>query len=288
MLTLDPHEIPVPKMHGYLLGAIIPRPIAFASTVDKQGNVNLSPFSFFNCFSANPPILVFSPSRKGRDGSTKHTYENVKAVPEVVINIVSYSMVEQMSLASCEYPKGVNEFMKAGFTEEASTRIKPPRVGESPISFECKVNQVVELGDGGAAGNLVICEVLLMHIKEEVLDVNGRIDPVKLDAVARMGGDYYLRVQKENIITVPKPSDKLGIGYDQIPADIRNSNILSGNDLGRLGNVERLPDQAAIDAIKKDALFMKAHTRDEVHALARLHLRNGRVEEAWKVLLASR
>src|SRR6185295_3314240 len=171
MLTLDPHEIPVPKMHGYLLGAIIPRPIAFASTVDKQGRVNLSPFSFFNCFSANPPILVFSPSRKGRDGSTKHTYENVKEVPEVVINIVNYNMVEQMSLASCEYPKGVNEFVKSGLTEVTSTKVRPPRVGESPIAMECKVNEVIELGTGGAAGNLVICEVVLMHIREEILDV---------------------------------------------------------------------------------------------------------------------
>ncbi|HRI78688.1 MAG TPA: flavin reductase family protein [Cyclobacteriaceae bacterium] len=287
MLTIDPKEIPVPKMHGYLLGAVVPRPIAFASTVDKQSNVNLSPFSFFNCFSANPPILVFSPSRKGRDGSTKHTYENVKAVPEVVINIVNYNMVEQMSLASCEFPKDVNEFVKAGLTEVASTKVKPPRVGESPVAMECKVNQVIELGTGGAAGNLVICEVVLMHIREDVLDTHGRIDPVKLDAVARMGGDYYLRVQQDNIITVPKPSEKLGIGLDQIPAAIRNSKVLTGNDLGRLGNVERLPDQAAIDAVKKDAQFLDAVSRSAVHALAQQLLRKGRVEEAWKVLLAS-
>ncbi len=282
MLTINPKEISVPKMYGYLLSAVIPRPIAFASTIDKEGNVNLSPFSFFNCFSANPPILVFSPGRKGRDGTTKHTYENVKEVPEVVIHIVNYSMAEQMSLSSCEYPKGVNEFEKAGLTQILSQMVKPPRVGEAPVAMECKVNQVIELGIGGSAGNLVICEVLLMHIKEEVLDANGRIDPVKLDAMARMGGDYYLRVQESNIITIPKPNDKLGIGVDQIPAGIRNSKVLTGNDLGRLGNIEHLPGP-----MKKEESEKLPKGEIAIHTLAQQLLRAGKVEEAWRVLLTS-
>lgn len=287
MITIDPKAIPVPEMHGYLLGAVVPRPIAFASTIDKNGNVNLSPFSFFNCFSATPPILVFSPSRKGRDNTTKHTYENVKEVPEVAINIVSYSMVQQTSLASCEYPKGVNEFVKTGFKEIPSTRIKPPRVGESAVSFECKVNQVIELGTKGGAGNLVICEILLMHIKEEVLDERGRIDPRKLDAVARMGGDYYLRVQGESIFTVPKPNEKLGIGFDHIPEGIRNSSVLTGNDLGKLANIERLPDQAQITAFKKMPEVAEVELKGEkaLHTLAQQYLEMGKVEDAWKVLL---
>lgn len=275
-------------MHAYLLGAVIPRPIAFASTIDKEGNVNLSPFSFFNCFGANPPILVFSPSRRGRDNTTKHTYENVKEVPEVVINIVNYNMVEQVSLSSCEFPKGVNEFIKAGFTEVKSGMVKPPRVGEAPVAMECKVNQVIELGTGGAAGNLVICEVVLMHIKEEVLDDNGRIDPIKLDAVARMGGDYYLRVRQNNIITVPKPNDKLGMGFDRIPLSIRESNVLTGNDLGRLGNAEQLPRAESIESMKSDSEFMTAQKQGKqaVHLLAQRYLGTGKVEEAWSVLLA--
>ena len=287
MLTIDPKEIPVPKMHSYLLGAVVPRPIAFASTIDKKGNVNLSPFSFFNCFSATPPILVFSPSRKGRDNTTKHTYENVKEVPEVVINIVSYSMVQQTSLASCEYPKGVNEFVKVGLTERPSTKVKPPRVGESAVSFECKVNQNIELGTKGGAGNLVICEILLMHIKEDVLDESGRIDPRKLDAVARMGDDYYLRVQGDSIFTVPKPNEKLGIGFDHLSEKIRNSPVLTGNDLGKLATIERFPDQAEIIVFKKNPEVMEAELRGEqaLHTLARQYLENGRVEDAWKVLL---
>lgn len=289
MLTIDPKEISVPKMHSYLLGAVVPRPIAFASTIDKKGNVNLSPFSFFNCFSATPPILVFSPSRKGRDNTTKHTYENVKEVPEVVISIVSYSMVQQTSLASCEYPKAVNEFVKAGFTEIPSTRIKPPRVGESAVSFECKVNQIIELGTQGGAGNLVICEILLMHIKEEVLDESGRIDPRKLDAVARMGGDYYLRVQGDSIFTVPKPNKKLGIGFDNLPEKIRNSSVLTGNDLGKLANIEWLPGQTEIAAFKKTQEVVDAESKGEkaLHTLAQQYLGNGKVEDAWKVLLGN-
>ncbi len=287
-MIISPKDISVHKMHGYLLGAVIPRPIAFASTIDKEGHVNLSPFSFFNCFSANPPILVFSPSRRGRDNTTKHTFENVRSVPEVVINLVNYNMVQQTSLTSCEYPKNVNEFVKAGLTEVASILIRPPRVKESPVSMECKVNQVIELGQNGGAGNLVICEVLLMHIKDEILDEQGRIDPRKMDTVARMGGDYYLRAQGENIFTVPKPNEKLGIGFDQIPSAIRNSSILTGNDLGKLANVEWLPDQSDVDEVKRNSEFNSARTEGEVavHILAQNYLRVGRVEEAWKVLLA--
>ncbi len=287
MLTINPREIPAPKMHSYLLSAVVPRPIAFASTVDLEGRVNLSPFSFFNCFSGNPPILVFSPSRRGRDNTVKHTFENVSAVPEVVINIVNYAMVEQTSLSSCEYPKGINEFIKAGFTEVPSSLVKPPRVGESPVAMECKVNQIIPLGSNGGAGNLVICEVLLMHIKEEVLDDQGRIDPIKLDAVARMGGDNYLRVQKENIFTVPKPNEKLGIGFDQLPDWIRKSDVLTGNDLGRLANVEHLPKQNEIDDFRTNPEVMEAARNGDkaMEILAQRFLRMGRVVEAWKVLL---
>ncbi|NJN41238.1 MAG: flavin reductase family protein [Flammeovirgaceae bacterium] len=287
MVEVNPKEIPVGKMHSYLLGAVIPRPIAFASTVDLQGNVNLSPFSFFNVFSANPPILIFSPSRRGRDNSTKHTYENVLEVPEVVINIVTYKMVEQASLASVEYAKGVNEFVKAGFAEEKSKIVKPPRVRESPISFECKVNGVIPLGKEGGAGNLVIAEVLLMHINENVLDDEGKIDPYKLDAVARMGGDLYSRAKGE-VFKVPKPVNSVGIGFDNIPDHIRKSNVLTGNDLGRLGNVEQLPSGKQIEEFSGRQDVQDAHQMGikDVHRLAQKFLTSEKVLEAWMVLLS--
>lgn len=262
-------------MHGLLLDAVAPRPIAFASTIDEQGRVNLSPFSFFNVFSANPPIMIFSPARRGRDNTTKHTYENVLKVPEVVINIVNYAIVHQASLASCEYPEGVNEFVKSGLTEEKSAMIKPPRVKESPVAFECKVNQVVPLGDKGAAGNLVICEVLLMHVKEEIMNENGRIDPWKLDAVARMGQDYYCRAQGDNIFMVPKPGEKVKIGIDQLPDVLRKSKLLTMQDLAVLANVEKLPfDGPAPESIGQE-LF---------HAMAKERLDRGDAEGAWQVL----
>jgi flavin reductase (DIM6/NTAB) family NADH-FMN oxidoreductase RutF len=286
MVTIDPREIPVAKMHGYLLGAVTPRPIAFASTVDKNGNVNLSPFSFFNCFGANPPILVFSPSRRGRDNTTKDTYENLLQVPEVVINIVTYEMVQQASLASCEYPRGTNEFIKAGFTEMASAKVKPPCVKESPISMECKVLQIIPTGDGGAAGNLVICEVILMHISENVLDADGRIDPFQVDAVARLGGDYYARVQGSSVFKVPKPVDKCGIGFDRIPQGIRSSDVLTGNDLGILANVEALPDEKAVREFASSIGIEMANKSDEaIHRLAKQWLSEGKVNDAWKILL---
>jgi len=278
-MTIDPKEIPVPKMHSYLLGAVAPRPIAFASTIDKAGHINLSPFSFFNVFSANPPIMVFSPSRRGKNNTTKHTYENVLEVPEVVINIVNYAIVHQASLSSTEYDKGVNEFIKSGLTQVSSVRVKPPRVGESPVSFECKVNEVIPLGDQGGAGNLVICEVLLMHVKEEVLDADGKIDQSKLDPVARMGGDYYCRAHSDAIFKVPKPLATIGIGFDQIPELIRKSNVLTGNDLGMLGNVERLPSNRPGDEAPKFTSVDEAHKR--AHQL----LSENKIEAAWRILL---
>ncbi|HEY5824148.1 MAG TPA: flavin reductase family protein [Cyclobacteriaceae bacterium] len=288
MLTIDPKAIPVSKLQGYLQGAIAPRPIAFVSSIDKKRNVNLSPFSFFNLFSLNPPILIFSPSRRVRDNSTKHTLQNVLEVPEVTINIVNYNMVQQASLASCEFPKGVNEFIKAGFTEVASQKVKPPRVAESPASFECKVNTVMPLGTEGGAGNLVICEVLLMHIKEELLDEQGRPDPFKMDAVARMGNDYYSRAQGDNIFVVPKPNEKMGIGFDHLPEQIRNSSILTGNDLGQLGNIQQLPDQKSIDEFKilPEVELAASYGATGLHKLAQGYLREGKLEEAWKILLS--
>jgi flavin reductase (DIM6/NTAB) family NADH-FMN oxidoreductase RutF len=271
MLTINPKEISVPKMHSYLLGAVAPRPIAFASTIDKAGNVNLSPFSFFNCFGANPPILVFSPARRGRDNTTKHSYENVLEVPEVVINVVNYAMVQQMSLASTEYPKGVNEFVKAGFTPVPSTLVKPPRVGESPAAFECKVLDVIKTGDQGAAGNLIICEVVLMHLREEVLDVDGKIDPNKMDAVARMGSDWYCRASGSTLFRLPQPATKIGVGMDQLPDEIRKSKILTGNDLAMLAGVEAIPASGFTSDEKK-------------HLRAKELLKAAKVDEAWTVL----
>lgn len=287
MLTIEPKEIPVGKMHSYLLGAVTPRPIAFASTIDAKGNINLSPFSFFNCFGANPPILIFSPARRGRDNTTKHTYENILEVPEVVINVVTYNMVQQASLASTEYPKGVNEFIKAGFTQVPSVMVSPPRVGESPISMECKVLQVIPTGDQAAAGNLVICEIVRLHIKEEVLDNEGRIDPFKLDSVARLGADWYCRVHGDAIFKVPKPLDKLGIGIDELPENIRKSKVLTGNDLGMLANVEKLPDQVSIDEFKNDKRVMMAIQKGEnaLHELVQQYLKSGNISDAWKILL---
>ena len=275
MISICPQDISTAKLHGYLLGAVAPRPIALASTVDTEGNINLSPFSFFNVFSAKPPIMIFSPARRVRDNSTKHTLENALSTKEVVINIVSFEMVQQMSLSSTEYEKGVNEFKKAGFTEIASTFVKPPRVGESPVQFECKVNDVVSLGTEGGAGNLIICEVVQMHIDESILDDVGRIDPVKIDTVARMGGNWYNR-SKEGIFEIPKPISTLGVGVDALPIVIRESKILTGNDLGLLGNVASLPEEVTT--------FVNAS--EERHKLAQQELKKGNVSEAWKLLIS--
>jgi flavin reductase (DIM6/NTAB) family NADH-FMN oxidoreductase RutF len=293
-MKIDPKNTPVPKLHGYLLGAVGPRPIAFASTIDADGQANLSPFSFFNVFSANPPIAIFSPARRGRDNTTKHTYENVKAVPEVVINIVNHDIVEQMSLSSTEYPKGTDEFVKAGLTPVDSECIRPKRVKESPVQLECKVKEVIELGDQGGAGNLVVCEVILMHINDAVLDSDGKIDQTKIDLVGRMGGNYYVRDHGDALFEVAKPLQTMGIGVDQIPVDIRNSRILTGNDLGKLGNVETLPDETEVNEFKLTELAdLFVELEDDSRALeAALHkkahafLALGMVDEAWKTLLA--
>ena len=286
MITIDPKEVTTPQFHQYLLGAVVPRPIAFASTVDAGGGVNLSPFSFFNCFGANPPLLVFSPARRGRDNTTKDTYGNVLAVPEVVINVVNYAMVQQVSLASGEYPKGVNEFTKAGFTEVASRMVRPPRVGEAPIAMECKVLQVIQTGNMGAAGNLVICQVLLMHISETVVDAQGAIDPFKLDAVARLGNEWYCRVQGNAIFRVPRPGAIPGAGVDQLPEGIRRSKILTGNDLGMLASVERIPTAADVVPLTDNrvpAAWQKGP--EAIHRLAQEYLLEGKIAEAWSVLV---
>ncbi|SMG29865.1 NADH-FMN oxidoreductase RutF, flavin reductase (DIM6/NTAB) family [Marivirga sericea] len=279
---VDPKSIKTPELHALLLGAIAPRPIAFASTIDKEGNVNLSPFSFFNVFGSNPPILIFSPARRGRNNTTKHSYDNVKEIAEVVINIANYPMVEQMSLASTEYDKGVNEFVKAGFTQANSTKVKPPRVAESPVAFECKVKQVIETGEDGGAGNLVICEVIHIHIDEEILDENGKIDPLKLDPIGRLGGNWYSR-SKNALFEVEKPLQKLGIGVDALPNEIKNSRFLTGNDLGKLGNIEKIPERKELQEISIN--FSSSANSEEIHALAHHLLEDNKVMEAWKVLL---
>ncbi len=294
MLRIDPTELAVPKLHGFLLGAIGPRPICFASTVDADGRPNLSPFSFFNVFGANPPLCVFSPARSGANNSTKDTYNNAKATGEVVINVVNYAMVQQVSLSSTVYPPGVNEFEKAGFTAIPSELVKPFRVKESPVQLECKVKQVIETGDGPGAGNLIICEIVLMHVSETVLDENGRIDQHKIDLVARMGGDWYCRASGDALFAVSKPIGRLGIGVDGLPKDIRFSNVLTGNDLGRLGNTEVLPDETSVNEYKLTELseiFIElqgsSHELETaLHHHAHALLEQGRVEEAWKTLLA--
>jgi flavin reductase (DIM6/NTAB) family NADH-FMN oxidoreductase RutF len=286
-MVISPKEIPVAKLQSYLQASVSPRPIAFVSSIDREGKINLSPFSFFNIFSMNPPILIFSPSRRVRDNTTKHTLQNVQDVPEVTINIVNYKMVQQTSLASCDFPKGVNEFVKAGFTEVSSSIVKPPRVGESYVSFECKVNQVTPLGSEGGAGNLVICEVLLIHINDQVLNEAGTIDPYKMDSVARMGNDYYCRASGDAVFTVPKPNEKIGIGMDALPVHIRHSKILTGNELGMLANIERLPDADSIDAFKKESMFteLTGLSTEQKHLLAQQFLKEGNLDGAWKTLL---
>lgn len=278
---------------AYLQHAIAPRPICFASTIDAEGNANLSPFSFFNLFSSKPPIVVFSPARRVRDNTTKHTLQNVEVVPEVVINIVDYDMVQQTSLASCEYPKGTSEFVKAGFTEEKATLVKPPMVKEAKIKLECRVNEIKALGTEGGAGNLVICEVLCMHIDDTLLDENNMIDQTKTHLVARLGGDWYCKVDSSNLFKVAKPNTQLGIGIDALPASIRNSQWLTGNHLGQLGNVHQMPtiDPAfADDTLKNIIQYYSINPADmekELHLYAAKLLNEGKVEQAWQVLLGT-
>lgn len=287
---INPKEVSTGAFHGFMLGAVAPRPIAFASTIDSEGNVNLSPFSFFNAFGANPPTLIFSPARRVRDNTTKHTLENAKATKEVVINIVNYPIVEQMSLASTEYDQGVNEFIKSGLTEEPSMLVKPPRVKEAPAAFECIVKDIIETGSEGGAGNLIICEVVMAHFNEAILDENGKVDPFKADLVARMGGNWYCRANGEALFEIEKPIRNKGIGVDQLPEAVRNSHILTGNNLGKLGNVEKLPEPAevskfseseAIKAVRNEA----GNLEENLHRLAQKYLANNEVTEAWLTLL---
>jgi len=280
MLTINPKEVSVAVLHGYLQSSIAPRPIAFASTIDKDGKVNLSPFSFFNVFGTNPPTLIFSPNRRVRDGSQKHTLENVLEHDEVVINMVDFAMVEQMSLASCEYEKGINEFVKGGFTEAASVMVKPPRVLESKAAFECKVKQVIQMSQEGGSPNLVICEVVLAHFSEDILDENGKIDQTKTDWVARLGGDWYVRASGDALFAVAKPSVHKGIGIDAIPDFIKNDSSFSGNDLGRLGNIENLPTEEEI------AIFIKENPSENFKEMAKKFLMNGKIKEAWLALIS--
>ena len=277
-MIIRPGEIKTAQLHAYLLGSVSPRPICFASTVDAEGNQNLSPFSFFNVFGSNPVTLVFSPARRVRDNTIKHTLENCLSTREVVISVVNYAMVQQMSLASCEYPKGVSEFEKAGFTPKAATLVKPALVAESPVNMECIVKEVIETGQEGGAGNLIICEMKVMHIHDAVLNAEQQIDPHKIDLVARMGGDFYCRASGDAVFTVPKPNLQLGIGIDQLPESIRSSKVLSGNDLGLLANVSAIP--------ARDHTFVYQKQVD-LHEDAKAMLAQNKVEDAWQILLSA-
>ena len=289
MISIDPKDVSSAKLQGYLQSAVGPRPIAFASTIDKNGVPNLSPFSFFNIFSANPPILIFSPARRVRDNTIKHTLINAEATREVVINVVNFDIVQQTSLSSSEYPDGVNEFVKAGFTAIPSETVKPYRVAQSPVQFECKVNEIISLGTQGGAGNLVICEILKMHISESVLDENGNIDPFKIDLVSRMGGNWYSRAN-QGLFEVAKPLTTLGIGVDQIPNFVKESSIFDGNDLGKLGNIEALPTTEEINIFVKQNFAVKGvlSSDDQLkqYKKAKEYLDQNDVDSAWKVLLA--
>jgi flavin reductase (DIM6/NTAB) family NADH-FMN oxidoreductase RutF len=291
MLSIDPKEIAPAKLQGYLQSAVAPRPIAFASTIDAFGNPNLSPFSFFNVFSSNPPILIFSPARRVRDNTIKHTLINSQKTGEVVINVVNFDIVQQMSLSSTEYPEGVNEFEKAGFTMLPSDIVKPFRVAESPVQFECKINEIIALGNQGGAGNLVICEVVKIHIDEAVLDASGMIDQHKIDLVARMGGNWYSR-SNVGMFEVEKPLTTLGVGVDMVPDFVLDCGYFDGNDLGKLGNIEKIPTEEEIAIFVKTNFEVKAVLSaddiDKKYQKAKEYLDNGRVLDAWKLLLAKK
>ena len=283
MLSIDPKTLPIPQLHAYLMGAVGPRPIAFASTIDKEGRPNLAPFSFFNVFSSNPPILIFSPNRSGRTGETKHSHDNVLEVPEVVINVVTYNMVQQMSLASSPYSKGTDEFIKSGFTKIPSVTVKPFRVAESPVQLECKVTEVKELGKTGGAGNLIFSEVQMIHINEEVLGETKNIDQKKIDLVARMGGNWYCRANGDALFELEKPITTLGIGVDALPTKIKNSTVLTGNHLGMLGNIEVLPDAEEINHMKEVANGI--FDDNQLHEKVKNLLNENKVKEAWALIL---
>ena len=291
MISIEPKELSPAQLQAYLQTAVAPRPIAFASTVDKNGKPNLSPFSFFNVFSSNPPILVFSPARRVRNNTIKHTLINCEATKQVVINVVNYDIVQQASLSSTEYADGVNEFLKSGLTMLPSDIVKPFRVAESPVQFECKVNEIIALGNDGGAGNLIICEVVKIHIKEEILDENGMIDQYKIDLVSRLGGNWYSR-SNQGLFEVEKPLTTLGVGVDAIPDFIRKSSVFDGNDLGKLGNVEALPTEEEITIFVKQNFAVKgvlsSDDKKKIHLKAKEYLNNNEVLSAWKVLLAKR
>lgn len=291
MLSISPKDVSPIKLQGYLQSSVGPRPIAFASTVDAKGNPNLSPFSFFNVFSSNPPILIFSPARRVRDNTIKHTLMNCEATKEVVINVVNFDIVQQMSLSSTEYAEGVNEFLKSGLTMLSSEVVKPFRVAESPVQFECKVNQIISLGTEGGAGNLIICEVIKLHIDESILDENGNINQHKIDLVSRMGANWYSR-SNQGLFEIPKPLATLGIGVDQIPNFIKESPVFTGNDLGMLGNIESLPSTEEINIFVNENIQVKGvlSSADEmkVHQKAKEFLNKQDALSAWKVLLAKR
>lgn len=289
MLSIDPKDLTAVQTQAYLQGAIGPRPIAFASTMDVNGVPNLSPFSFFNIFSSNPPILVFSPARRVRNNTVKHTLLNCEATKEVVINIANYDMVQQLSLSSTEYGDGVDEFIKSGFTKTPSDKVRPFRVAESPVQLECKVNEIIALGSEGGAGNLIICEVIKIHISEDVLNEKGTIDQHKIDLIARMGGDWYTRANK-GMFEVAKPLTTLGIGVDAIPENAVKSGIFAGNDLGILGNVEVLPTEAEVtDFLNEhnEIKDLKDNNNDLIYKRAKEFLNKGDISSAWKTLLAS-
>jgi flavin reductase (DIM6/NTAB) family NADH-FMN oxidoreductase RutF len=290
-IAIVPSEHPLGVVHGHLLGAVAPRPIAFASTLDAHGRPNLAPFSYFNVFSTRPPVCVVGPNRSGRTGEHKHTLLNAQETGELVINIVNHAMVEQTSLASTEYPRGVNEFVKAGFTPLPSVMVKPARVAQSPVQLECTVRQIIELGTEGGAGNLIVCDIKLIHINKAVLNEHGRIDPQKIDLVGRMGADYYVRASGEAVFEVRKPVTRLGIGVDQLPARIRLSSVLTGNDLGKLGNTEQeeMPTSQAVTAFaaqQQEGLLKGLRTEADYHRAAHALLAYNRVADAWHVLLA--
>ena len=293
MLTIDPSELGNPKTHHYLLGAVGPRPICFASTIDENGVPNLAPFSFFNVFSSNPPVAIFSPARSGRTGQQKDTYNNVKSIPEVVINLVDYNMVEKMSLASSPYEPEIDEFIKSGLTPIESETIKPFRVKESPVQMECEVFNVMELGETGGAGNLIMCKIKKIHIQKGILDENQMIDQQKIDLVSRMGGNWYCRTDANSMFEIAKPITTCGIGVDKMPKDILNSEILTGNDLGKLGGIEALPNETEVNEYKLvelGDLFVELEDRpseleNKLHQIAQILLKEDKLEEAWKTLL---
>ena len=293
MITVDPSQLDQPKLHQYLLGSVGPRPIAFVSTIDENGIDNLAPYSFFNVFSSNPPVLIVSPARRGRDKTTKHTLENARLNRQCVVNIVDFAMVEQMSLASTEYPAGVSEFVKAGLTPVASEVVQPKRVKESPVQMECEVFEIMPLGDGGGAGNLMMCKVVRIHLQEHIFDSDGRIDPIRIDQVARMGGHWYTRANA-GLFQLPQPMNIVGMGFDHIPEDIRHSTVLTGSELAKLAGIESLPDETSVNEYKLLELADLFLTHEDnpaelelaLHRAAQGHIQNNDVVSAWKTLLS--